>query len=429
MNKVFEDQVGKNIEVNIDDMIVKSFDMINHVQDLEQTFQKLRKYRIRLNPVKCAFGVAAGKFLGFMLTHRGIEANPDKCKAKEATDAWNPACEAAFKKVKKCLATPPILSKPNPGDILILYLAVGEEAISVVLIKETNEGQEPIYFVSRALQGAEIRYQKLKKMAFSLLVTTRRLRPYFQGHQIVVRTNQPIRQVLPKPDLTGIMTNWAIELSEYDIAYESQKEIKSQALDDFIMELTPVNSENEKSGSACKVYIDGSFNNKGSGAGIILETPEGVTIEHSLNLGFPTSNNQAEYKALIAGLMHAKEHGARKVQVFSDSQLVTSQIEGKYQAKGLLLMKYLSRVREIMADFDEVRITHIPRGENSRADILSKLASTKNPGNHRTVLQQSIARSSCVMVITLANDWRKPLVDYLEKGILPEDHLEARKLV
>ncbi|XP_061367257.1 uncharacterized protein LOC133310357 [Gastrolobium bilobum] len=471
MNKVFKDQLGKNVEVYVDDMIVKSFDMVNHVRDLEQTFQKLRKYRIRLNPVKCAFGVAAGKFLGFMLTHRGIEANPDKCKAvldmivpqskkevqqlterlaaltrflpksaehalpffkllkKEATDGWNPACEAAFEKIKKCLLTPPILSKPNTGDVLILYLAVGEEAISDVLIKEKNGGQEPIYFVSRALQGAEVRYQKLEKVAFALLITARRLRPYFQGHQIIVRTNQPIRQVLHKPDLAGRMANWAIELSEYDIVYESRKAIKAQALADFVMELTPQNSEHEEHGDAWKVYVDGSSNIRGSGAGIILESPEGVTIEHSLNLGFPTSNNQAEYEALIAGLIQAKEHGVRKVHMFSDSQLVTSQIEGKYQAKGPLLMKYLSRVQEIMADFDEVRVSDIPRGENSRADILSKLASTKNPGNHRTVVHQSITTLSCVMVVTSVNDWRKPLVDYLEKGVLPEDRLEARKLV
>ncbi|XP_061359835.1 uncharacterized protein LOC133303882 [Gastrolobium bilobum] len=433
MNKVLEDQLGKNVEVYIDDMIVKSFDMTNYVQNLEQTFRKLRKYRIRLNPVKCSFGVPAGKFLGFMLTHRGIEANPDKCKEvldmKEAIEGWNPECQAAFNNVKKCLATPPVLSKPDPGDILILYLAVGEETTSAVLIKETNEGQEPIYFVSRALQGANVRYQKLEKVAFALLITARRLRPYFQGHQIIVRTNQPIWQVFHKPDLVGRMTNWAIELSEYDIAYESRKAIKSQALADFVMELTPLNLEHEESGGAWKVYVDGSSNNKGRGAGIILESLGGVTIEHSLNLGFPTSNNQVEYEALIAGLMQAKEHGARKVQIFSDSQLVTSQIEGKYQAKGPLLIKYLNKVQEIMAGFDEVQVTHIPRWENSRADILSKLASTKNPGNHGTVVQQSMTMPSCVMVITSANDWRKPIVDYLEKGILPEDRLESRKLV
>ncbi|XP_061342484.1 uncharacterized protein LOC133288684 [Gastrolobium bilobum] len=290
-----------------------------------------------------------------------------KLLKKEAIDGWNPLCQAAFEKVKRCLATPPVLSKPNPGDILILYLAVGEEAISVVLIKENDEGQEPIYFFSRALQGAEVRYQKLEKVAFALLVTARRLRPYFQGHQIIVRTNQPIRQVLHKPDLAGRMTNWEIELSEYDITYESQKAIKSQALADFIIELTPVNSKHEESGESWKVYVDGSSNSKGSGAGIILESPEGVTIEHSLNLGFPTSNNQAEYEALIAGLMQAKEHRAKKVQIFSDSQL--------------------------------------NRGSAKHNNV--ELCNGDN----------------------LAADWRKPLVDYLEKGILPEDHLEARKLV
>ncbi|XP_061363519.1 uncharacterized protein LOC133307115 [Gastrolobium bilobum] len=274
---------------------------------------------------------------------------------------------------------PPVLSKPEPGDTLILYLAVGEQAINVVMIKETDKGQEPIYFISRALQGAEVRYQKLEKVAFALLITARRLRLYFQGHQIIVRTNQPIRQVLHKPDLAGRMTNWAIELSEHDITYESRKAIKSQALADFIMELTPMNPEHNKYGDAWKVYVDGSSNDKGSGAGIILESPEGVTIEHSLNLGFPISNNQAEYEALIAGLMQAKEHGAKKVKIFNDSQLVTSQIEGKYQAKGSLLMQYLSKIQEMMTDFDKVQ--------------------------------------------------RQPIVPYLEKGILPEDRLESKKLV
>ncbi|XP_061345883.1 uncharacterized protein LOC133291613 [Gastrolobium bilobum] len=352
-----------------------------------------------------------------------------KLLKKEAVQGWNPECQSAFDKVEKCLATPPVLSKPEPGDTLIMNLAVGEEAISVVLIKETSKGHEPIHFVSRALQGPELRCQKLEKVAFALLITARRLRPYFQGHQIIVRTNQPIRQVLHKPDLPGRMTNWAIELSKYDITYESRKAIKSQALADFIMELTPGSPERGEVEDTWRVYVDGSSNDKGSGAGIILESLEGVAIEHSLNRSFPTSNNQAEYEALIAGLMQAKEHGKKKVKVFSDSQLVTSQIEGKYQAKGPLLMKYLNKVREIMAEFEEVKVTHIPRGENSRADILSKLPSTKNPGNHRTVVQQSRTKPSCVMIITSASDWRQPIVAYLEKGAFPEDPLESRKLV
>ncbi|XP_061344900.1 uncharacterized protein LOC133290803 [Gastrolobium bilobum] len=82
-----------------------------------------------------------------------------------------------------------------------------------------------------------------------------------------------------------------------------------------------------------------------------------------------------------------------------------------------------------MADFDEVQVTHIPRGENCRADILSKLASTKNPGNHRIVVQQSISMPSWMMIMTSANDWRQPTMAYLEKGTLSEDQLESKKLV
>ncbi|XP_061367163.1 uncharacterized protein LOC133310279 [Gastrolobium bilobum] len=166
------------------------------------------------------------------------------------------------------------------------------------------------------------------------------------------------------------MTNWAIELSEYDITYETQHAIKCQALADFVMELTPVDGGRVENNDKWKVYVDGSSNNKG---------------------------NEAEYKALIAGLMQVKEHGAKRVKKFNDSQLVISQVNGKYQVKGHLLIKYLNRVKEIMSGFEEVVITYNPRGENNRADILSKLASTKNSGNHKTVVQQSIVEPSCVM--------------------------------
>ncbi|KAI9084367.1 hypothetical protein K1719_033709 [Acacia pycnantha] len=160
---------------------------------------------------------------------------------------------------------------------------------------------------------------------------------------------------------------------------------------------------------------------EGKRAGIIIESPEGVTIEHSLQLNFPTSNNQAEYEALLAGLQHVKELGAQRVSVFTDSQLVAAQIDGTYQAKGPLMAKYLSKVKKIQAEFEVVKVTHIPRGENVRADILSKLASTKGTTNHRTVIQQKVEEPTCVMVISDATDWRKPLEDYIERGIVPSE--------
>lgn len=107
-------------------------------------------------------------------------------------------------------------------------------------------------------------------------------------------------------------------------------------------------------------------------------------MEHSLRLNFPNSNNQAEYKAIIARLLQVKENGAKKVHVSTNSQLVAAQIEETYQAKGPLMIKYLKKVKEIMTDFKEVIVVHIPRRENTKADILSKLVSTKN----RVIIEQ-----------------------------------------
>ena len=81
MNRMFSHQIGRNVEVYVDDMLVKSKDEANHLDDLKETFGTLRKYNMKLNPAKCVFVVTSGKFLGFMVSQWGIEANPDKVKA------------------------------------------------------------------------------------------------------------------------------------------------------------------------------------------------------------------------------------------------------------------------------------------------------------------------------------------------------------
>ena len=81
VNQMFRPQIGQNVEVYVDDMLVKSQDEGRHLEDLQETFDTLRQYHMKLNPSKCVFGVSSGKFLGFMVSHRGIEANPDKIQA------------------------------------------------------------------------------------------------------------------------------------------------------------------------------------------------------------------------------------------------------------------------------------------------------------------------------------------------------------
>lgn len=109
MDKIFASQIGRCMDVYIDDMVVRSEDGKAHARDLEEVFEQVKKYKMRLNPAKCTFGVPAGKFLGFMLTSRGIEANPDKCDA-----IINMKSPASLKEVQRLVGRLTALSRFIP---------------------------------------------------------------------------------------------------------------------------------------------------------------------------------------------------------------------------------------------------------------------------------------------------------------------------
>ena len=156
-------------------------------------------------------------------------------------------------------------------------------------------------------------------------------------------------------------------------------------------------------------------------------------IEHSLALSFPTSNNQAEYEALLAGLRLAEDLGAREIQIYTDSQLVASQVQGSYQAKNDNLVEYLNLVKKYMTKFERAEISHVPREQNTRADILSKLASTRKKGRNKSVIQESLAcpsieRSSTLVEVHAIGDassWMTPVYNFLTKGELPLNQTDA----
>ncbi|XP_057760155.1 uncharacterized protein LOC130980501 [Arachis stenosperma] len=334
MDKVFRHQIGRNIEIYVDDMVAKSTKDRSHCDDLKEIFEQIRAYNMRLNPEKCAFGVQGGKFLGFMLTSRGIEANPEKCKAilnmtspktiKEFQ--WTPECETAFGELKTLLSSPPVLQRPEVGKPLYLYLSVSNHSISSALVIETGRIQQPVYFVSRVMQPTEQRYPKIEQLALALVVTARRLRHYFQSHTIVVRTNHPLRQILTKLELAGRLTKWSIELSEFDIQFQIRSALKAQVLADFITEMTP-----DDHIETWELHVDGASSREGSGAGIILKEGSKVVAEQALQFHFSASNNQAEYEALIAGLKLALSHKATNLTAHCDSLLVVQQIRGEFQ--------------------------------------------------------------------------------------------------
>ena len=119
-----------------------------------------------------------------------------------------------------------------------MYLAVSETAISAALIREEDRKQLPVYYVSQAFQGAEFRYPGIEKIAFALIVASRKLRQYFQANLILVMTDQPIKKSMKQLEAAGRMIQWAIKLSQFDIKYHPRTAIKVQALVDFIAEFT-----------------------------------------------------------------------------------------------------------------------------------------------------------------------------------------------
>ena len=184
-------------------------------------------------------------------------------------------CERAFQDFKNFLRRTPILTRQWEEEPLILYLAVGSQAVASALVREDDKGQQPVYFISKALQGSELNYQKIEKFAYTLILTSRRLRPYFQAHTNKVRTDQPIKRILQKTDLAGRILQWAVELSEFDLQYEARTAIKSQYLADFIAEFT----DTMETPTEWNLYVDGSSNKTGSGAGVIIESNQGTQVD------------------------------------------------------------------------------------------------------------------------------------------------------
>jgi ribonuclease HI len=145
-----------------------------------------------------------------------------------------------------------------------------------------------------------------------------------------------------------------------------------------------------------------------------LEGPDGVLIEQSLRFAFKASNNQAEYEALIAGMKLAREMEVADLRAKSDLQLVTNQVSGDYKTKDPQLIKYLEKVQSLATQFERFELIYVPREQNARADLLSKLASHKKSGNNRTVILETITKPSAqtaeILMVVEGSDWRYPLI-------------------
>ncbi|GKA56813.1 reverse transcriptase domain-containing protein [Tanacetum coccineum] len=483
VDKAFQKQIGQNLEVYVDDLVIKSRTEKEVIRDIEETFRTLREINMKLNPKKCAFGMREGTFLGYKVDADGLRVCPDKVEAvlnlpsprclkdvqklngklaslnrflsksaekslpffktlkkctKKSDFQWTAEAEITFKQMKQSIAELPMLAAPTEKEELIMYLAAAKEAVSAVLMTEREGKQVPIYFVSRALQGPEINYTSMEKLILALVSASKRLKRYFQAHTVVVITDQPIKQLLSNPEVTGRLLKWRFELEEHDIQYRPRTSVKGQILADFIVERpeddasdTPM-EEREELPDPWVLFTDGSSCIDGSGAGLIITNPKGMEFTYALRFRFNATNNEAEYEALIAGLRIARQMGVQNLQANVDSKLVANQVNGVYVAKESSMIKYLEKVKNLASTFQEFSIKQVPRGENKKADALSKIASTSFAHLSKQVLVEELREKSIdeqeilAVVEEEGHTWMTPVHEYLTEGILPEEKKKAR---
>ena len=229
-----------------------------------------------------------------------------------------------------------------------------------------------------------------------------------------------------------------LNINKYNISYRPRTAVKGQVLADFIIENPDTDADIPQGKTELQdpwvLFTDGSSCTDGSGAGLILTNPEGMEFTYALRFEFTATKNEAEYEALIAGLRIATRMGVRNLEANVDSRLVANHVLGEYVAKEDNMIQYLAKTKSLIQGFDRFTIKQVPRGENKKADALSKIASTSFAHLSKQVLVEILKNKSISeMEISAVIDeqdptWMTPIIDYIGKGILPQEQTNARRV-
>ncbi|XP_024172199.1 uncharacterized protein LOC112178258 [Rosa chinensis] len=454
MQKIFGDMLHKYVECYVDDLVVKSKRKTDHFQDLRRVFDRLRKYQLKMNPLKCAFGVSSGKFLGFIVKHRGIEVDQSKIKAiQDMPEPRNlrelKSLQGRLAFIRRFISNLAVLGAPILGKPLILYIAAQERSLGALLAQENEAKKErALYYLSRTLTGPELNYPPREKICLALVFAIQKLRHYMQAYTVhLVARADPVKFIMSQPVLTGRMAKWALLLNQYEIIYILAKAVKGQALADFLAD-HPIPADWEISDElpdeevfntevlpAWQMFFDGSSRADGAGAGVVFISPQRQILPYAFTLGELCSTNVAEYQALIMGLQTANEMKISNLEVYGDSKLVVDQLLTLYEVKKEDLVPYFQLATQLLKGFDAVTLTHVPRKENQTADALANLAATlalsEDEIIHLPICQRWVVPtiselwheySNVVSVYVIdVDDWRYPLIDYLERHKLSDD--------
>jgi len=263
---------------------------------------------------------------------------------------WGKEQQLALDKINNYLANPPVLVPPQHGKPFRLYLSTDDAVIGSALIQEFEGKERVIYYLSRRLVDAEVRYSATEKLCLCLYFSCIKLRHYLLSAECtVICKDDIVRYMLSMPIMSGRIGKWILALSKFDLCYESAKAVKGQIMADFVTQHHGVVGALEI--VPWTLFFDGSTCDRGEGVGIVLISPRGKKYEFSLLIVATSTNNQAEYQALIKGLELLKDVHADAVEVFDDSMLVINQLVGSYECRSEVLIAYYERCVQLLKEF------------------------------------------------------------------------------
>ena len=181
--------------------------------------------------------------------------------------------------------------------------------------------------------------------------------------------------------------------------------------------------------------MDGAANQKRSGMGLVLISPEKLILEKSLRLSFSATNNKVEYETLLEGMSMVHKMGGKLVTIFSNSRLVVGQVRNELEAKDERMRGYLTRVQQLQKNFESFDLRHLPRGGDTHVDSLAMLATSLAQNLPRIILVEDLSRPSeekgkmvCVTHVRVGPSWMDPIIQFLSKDVLPKDKSDAEKI-